>query len=549
MGVCLHDVTLFSQPASTKKISIQGILKDGDGAAVADGNYSLTFSLYASATGGSPVWSETQSTVRVRSGVYSALLGSVNAFTGGTAPSNAIFDVAYFLGVKVNGGNELTPRTELSYSPYALAVNNAATSTLAAKASTLAHKGGNGTGMTFHWEGQPGQPTWLWGGNEVNNHYVWNPSNFSVNHAATAGSAPADGGNSNTVAGLAVHGGRNNESNKIVRTDANGYLNAGYINSNGGNEGNNSSPARVWGTNGSDDFLRSYLTSALVAGNVSTTADVVVNSIKVPGNGRPDYSPYTVGHASAYFNVSGILGAGGGHAFNNGLAIVTGGNMGASHYFAFSDERIKMDIKSTDAEYDLAALTQLEVVDYRYKDYLDKGYELNKGFIAQQVKSIFPEAITVQTDAIPDIYAMSLSIDHTQNESTITMEKDHQLEVGDRVKLMLDKGEEFYVVKTCHAPNQFGIEGLSPELKNVFVFGREVNDFLSVDYDRIYTLGISVIQQLVKRVSALEKENNALRTEQSDMKNMMQSMASRLDALEKTSVHVISGDAKGTSGQ
>ena len=82
--------------------------------------------------------------------------------------------------------------------------------------------------------------------------------------------------NSDTCDGLHVHGGRNNEANKIVRTDGSGYLQVGYINSSNGNEGNNSSPARVWGTNGSDSYMRTYLTSALSvkyaasAGNADT---------------------------------------------------------------------------------------------------------------------------------------------------------------------------------------------------------------------------------------------------------------------------------------
>lgn len=41
--------------------------------------------------------------------------------------------------------------------------------------------------MRMHWSGQGGQPTWLWGGNDASNMYVWNPSNFSVNYANSAG--------------------------------------------------------------------------------------------------------------------------------------------------------------------------------------------------------------------------------------------------------------------------------------------------------------------------------------------------------------------------
>lgn len=43
--------------------------------------------------------------------------------------------------------------------------------------------------MRFHWAGQGGQPTWLWGGNDGENMYVYNPSNFTVSRANTAGTA------------------------------------------------------------------------------------------------------------------------------------------------------------------------------------------------------------------------------------------------------------------------------------------------------------------------------------------------------------------------
>ena len=47
----------------------------------------------------------------------------------------------------------------------------------------------NVTGKPFNWSGQSGQPTWLWGSNDGTNYYVWDPSNFSVNYANSAGSA------------------------------------------------------------------------------------------------------------------------------------------------------------------------------------------------------------------------------------------------------------------------------------------------------------------------------------------------------------------------
>lgn len=43
------------------------------------------------------------------------------------------------------------------------------------------------TWSTWNWSGQSGQPTWLWGCNDGGNMYVWNPSNFSVKYATSAG--------------------------------------------------------------------------------------------------------------------------------------------------------------------------------------------------------------------------------------------------------------------------------------------------------------------------------------------------------------------------
>jgi hypothetical protein len=92
-------------------ISYQGVLRDAMGNTVPDGNYSITFSLYDVETGGSALWSETQS-LFVEDCVLNAILGSVT-------PLSLPFNVGYWLGVSVDGGAELTPRVRLTGSPYA----------------------------------------------------------------------------------------------------------------------------------------------------------------------------------------------------------------------------------------------------------------------------------------------------------------------------------------------------------------------------------------------------------------------------------------------
>ena len=43
--------------------------------------------------------------------------------------------------------------------------------------------------IAWSWTGQGGQPQWLWGGNDGVNMRVYNPANFSVNYANSAGQA------------------------------------------------------------------------------------------------------------------------------------------------------------------------------------------------------------------------------------------------------------------------------------------------------------------------------------------------------------------------
>ncbi len=93
-----------------KTLNYQGVLTDAGGAAVTDGNYDLTLSLYTVASGGTAAWTESQK-VAVAKGIFNVILGSVT-------PLNLNFDNTYYLGIAVEGGAELTPRVEMTASAY-----------------------------------------------------------------------------------------------------------------------------------------------------------------------------------------------------------------------------------------------------------------------------------------------------------------------------------------------------------------------------------------------------------------------------------------------
>lgn len=101
---------LFGQIPET--ISYQGVLQDATGTNVPDGSYMMTFTIYDKSTGGTSLWAESQ-TVETVKGVFSVILGSVN-------PLSLSFDKPYWLGMSVDGDDEMNPRIEFTSSPYSL---------------------------------------------------------------------------------------------------------------------------------------------------------------------------------------------------------------------------------------------------------------------------------------------------------------------------------------------------------------------------------------------------------------------------------------------
>ena len=102
------SVNVFGQ-AIPKQINYQGILKEGS--ALLDGNYPFTFRIYNDPTGGTALWTESQ-TITVENGLFSAHLGSVTPIAG------VPFDRVHFLGITIGTGTELAPRTMLTPSAY-----------------------------------------------------------------------------------------------------------------------------------------------------------------------------------------------------------------------------------------------------------------------------------------------------------------------------------------------------------------------------------------------------------------------------------------------
>ena len=195
----------------------------------------------------------------------------------------------------------------------------------------------------------------------------------------------------------------------------------------------------------------------------------------------------------------------------------------------YSDRRIKEIVSRKDPLEALKRINQLVLTDYRMVDKVQEGSGLRTGLIAQEVATVFPEAVHSRTNFIPDIYVQASAVTYQTNDQAlhVTLAKPHGFAPGNRVRLFDDTGMLETKVVAVSTPNQFTVSS-TRATSALFVYGREVNDFLAVDYDRLFTTGLGAIQALSKTV---DQQAQALRESQARVAELEQKV-SRLAGME-----------------
>ncbi|HMO64410.1 MAG TPA: tail fiber domain-containing protein, partial [Verrucomicrobiota bacterium] len=256
-----------------------------------------------------------------------------------------------------------------------------------------------------------------------------------------------------------------------------------------------------------------------------------------------------------YFNRNGGLNAS--DNIEISIGIKAEGGVEALGFYAVSDERIKEVVGRSDTARDLEVVRRLSVKDYRMKDTAEHGETLHKGVIAQEVRIVMPEAVNQGRGFIPSIYAVAdtKAFDSTAKTLRVGLSGAHQLKAGDRVRLISDDSIEAYTVAAVPDERTFVVSDVFKAPERLFVYGVEVADFLSVDYDRLFTAGIGAIQELAKQVEALRRSEarvaeleqkvarmETLQTEVAELKQRMNQFA----ALEQMLREVM--DARNAEG-
>lgn len=209
-----------------------------------------------------------------------------------------------------------------------------------------------------------------------------------------------------------------------------------------------------------------------------------------------------------------------------------------------SDSRIKFNIKSLESTESLQVLRDLDPVTYNYKDFLSKGTNTCYGFIAQKVKEIHSDSVSIVPQIIPNIYEPVL----IENKNRIKLmynksKTDFEIKEGKPVILKLyiveknnkNGKEEEKEKEKIVTVNQFiddkTIE-INEELEvdSAFLFGQEVDDFHVLNYDNLNVLAISSIKQLDKE---LQETNQSIQQKLESQQQEIDALKSELNSIKE----------------
>ena len=186
----------------------------------------------------------------------------------------------------------------------------------------------------------------------------------------------------------------------------------------------------------------------------------------------------------------------------------------AGSYIGASDRRIKKNIRALNDHESLDILRKLDTKSYQYIDQIKKGESEVIGFIAQDVKNAIPAAVSTRKQIIPnEMRKISASFKKTSKDKWKMM-LDKALEPGTyrfKVITLDEKSQETLDLSTTDGKT-FEVE--QAYKRNVFLYGKEVDDFLTIDKQKIFAVAYSALQQvdknqqtLTERVAKLEQRS------------------------------------------
>jgi Chaperone of endosialidase len=219
-----------------------------------------------------------------------------------------------------------------------------------------------------------------------------------------------------------------------------------------------------------------------------------------------------------FYSLNMYLGKDVGNAY--GVSIYSAGSIftGMALYVS-SDKRIKKDIAPL--QYGLSAIRNLRPVSYKHIDVIEKGDHLQLGFIAQEVQTVIPELISITSDFVTDAYNMFTIVDRKQGQVTVSLQKSLDWVEGTTVKVIIKESDSncktITTAKVLYITSSMCTISLGEEFvpygDTVFLYGKKVDDFHSVDYEKLTPVLTKAIQEVSDQVDTLRVETINLQAE------------------------------------
>ncbi|MGC4042018.1 MAG: tail fiber domain-containing protein [Flavobacterium sp.] len=332
-----------------------------------------------------------------------------------------------------------------------------------------------------------------------------------------------------------------------------GYDNVALGLSAGDRTGNNINGCLFLGAFANVTFNDSNLTNATAIGRYATVNQdntIILGGISGINNapastrvGIGTYNPscplHVVGSniqsgSWAYYARNGSATATGFAASTSGnFSIIASDRIQATEFNAVSDARIKDIRNRINPKNALDKINQLQVTDYTYKDWIQKGTAIKTGFIAQEVEKIVPSAVNRSTNYIPNIMQAphAYCLDSLKNVISINLDKPVQFKKEEYIRLYnRATAIEIPVTKI----DDYNFEFIIPagmQTDDLFVYGTKVDDFRSVDYDQIHTLSVAAVQELSKENELLKQKIQALEQQNATTESRIQKLENALNSL------------------
>jgi hypothetical protein len=195
-------------------------------------------------------------------------------------------------------------------------------------------------------------------------------------------------------------------------------------------------------------------------------------------------------------------------------------------FVASSDRRIKTDISDLLDNECLSIIRKLKPKKYSYIDKVERGPLPVYGFIAQDIATDISYATSIHTELIPDYYSIVSPFSADSSSIEVILDKDYTISNGTDIKVVVSylskdgSNNDSFFNSTCLDYNSSSkhlsfnhslpISSID-DVSAVFLYGKKVDDFHTLNKDAIWTIATAALQEIDRIQITHQNEINKLK--------------------------------------